>query len=151
MRKWHRWIGLVAGIFFISTAFTGVWLECERFFGEEEALRENEQRMRAIVETAVEGIITIDERGLVESINPASCQMFGYGPDEVVGCNVSLLMPSPHREQHDDYLANYLRTGEARIIGKPRTVKARRKNGEIFPARLHVSEFADGRRLFTRA
>lgn len=116
----------------------------------EEALRENEQRMRAIVETAVEGIITIDERGLVESVNPAACRMFGYGPDEIVGRNVSLLMPSPHRDQHDDYLANYLRTGEARIIGIGRELEGQRKNGTVFPMELSVSEIRLGdRRLFT--
>jgi len=116
----------------------------------EEALRENEQRMRAIVETAVEGIITINERGIVESVNPAACRMFGYAPDEVVGRNVSLLMPSPHREQHDDYLANYLRTGEARIIGIGRELEGRRKDGTVFPMELSVSEVQLGdRRLFT--
>ncbi len=116
----------------------------------EEALRENEQRMRAIVETAVEGIITIDERSIVESVNPAACRMFGYAPDEVVGRNVSLLMPSPHREQHDDYLANYLRTGEARIIGIGRELEGRRKDGTVFPMELSVSEVQLGdRRLFT--
>lgn len=116
----------------------------------EEALRESEQRMRAIVETAVEGIITIDERGMVESLNPAACRMFGYAPDEVVGRNISLLMPSPHREQHDDYLANYLRTGEARIIGIGRELEGQRKDGTVFPMELSVSEVRLGdRRLFT--
>ena len=117
----------------------------------EEALRENEQRMRAIVETAVEGIITIDERSIVESVNPAACRMFGYAPDEVVGRNVSLLMPSPHREQHDDYLANYLRTGEARIIGIGRELEGRRKDGTVFPMELSVSEVQLGDRGCSRA
>ncbi|MBX3732879.1 MAG: PAS domain S-box protein [Verrucomicrobiae bacterium] len=116
----------------------------------EEALHENEQRMRAIVETAVEGIITIDECGLVESMNPAACRMFGYGSDEVVGRNVSLLMPSPHREQHDDYLTNYLRTGQTRIIGSGRELEGRRKDGTVFPMELSVSEVRLGdSRLFT--
>lgn len=116
----------------------------------EEALRENEQRMRAIVETAVEGIITIDERGIVESVNPAACRMFGYAPDEVVGRNVSLIMPSPHRDQHEDYLANYLSTGQARIIGIGRELEGQRKDGTVFPMELSVSEVRLGdRRLFT--
>ncbi len=116
----------------------------------EEALRESEQRMRAIVETAVEGIITIDEHGMVESLNPAACRMFGYASAEVVGRNVSLLMPSPHRENHDDYLVNYLRTGQAKIIGIGRELEAQRKDGTVFPMELSVSEIRLGeRRLFT--
>jgi len=116
----------------------------------EEALRESEQRTRAIVETAVEGIITIDERGIVESVNPAACRMFGYAPEEVVGRNVSLLMPSPHREQHDDYLASYLHTGHAKIIGIGRELEGQRKDGKMFPMELSVSEVRLGdRRLFT--
>jgi PAS domain S-box-containing protein len=116
----------------------------------EEALRESEQRTRAIVETAVEGIITIDERGLVESVNPAACRMFGYAPEEVIGHNVSLLMPSPHRENHDDYLANYLRTGQAKIIGIGRELEGQRKDGNVFPMELSVGEVRLGdRRLFT--
>jgi PAS domain S-box-containing protein len=116
----------------------------------EEALRESELRVRAIVETAVEGIIIIDERGQVESLNPAACRMFGYPPEEVIGRNVSLLMPAPHREQHDSYLANYLLTGEARIIGIGRELEGQRKDGSVFPMELSVSEVRLGdRRRFT--
>ncbi|MBN9688650.1 MAG: PAS domain S-box protein [Verrucomicrobia bacterium] len=116
----------------------------------EEALRESEQRMRAIVETAVEGIITIGERGIVESVNPAACGMFGYAPEEVIGRNVSLLMPSPHREQHGDYLASFLRTGQAKIIGIGRELEGQRKDSSVFPMELSVSEVQlGGRRLFT--
>ena len=116
----------------------------------EEALRESEQRTRAIVETTVEGILTIDERGLVESINPAACRMFGYAPAEVIGRNVSLLMPSPHREGHDSYLASYLRTGQAKVIGVGRELEGQRKDGTVFPMELSVSELRLGERgLFT--
>ncbi len=106
----------------------------------EESLRDSEQRMRAVVETAVEGIFTIDERGIVESINPAACQMFGYKPEEVIGCNVSLLMPSPHRENHDSYLANYLRTGDAKFIGVGYELEGQRKDGTLFPMELSIGE-----------
>lgn len=115
-----------------------------------EALRESEQRMRAILETAVEGIITIDERGIVESMNPAACRIFRYEAAEVIGQNVSMLMPSPDREKHDTYLQNYLRTGHARIIGIGREVVGRRKDGTLFPMDLSVSEVRlHNRRLFT--
>ena len=113
-------------------------------------LHDSAERLRAILETAVEGIITIDERGRVESFNLAAEQIFGYPAAEVLGKNVSLLMPSPHREQHDIYIGNYLRTGRAKIIGIGREIVARRKDGTIFPMELAVSEvrLAD-RRLFT--
>jgi two-component system CheB/CheR fusion protein len=114
------------------------------------ALRDSAERLRAILETAVEGIITIDERGIIESFNLAAERIFGYPAREVIGKNVSLLMPAPHREQHDNYIGNYIRTGHAKIIGIGREIVARRKNGTVFPMDLSVSEvrLAD-RRLFT--
>jgi PAS domain S-box-containing protein len=114
------------------------------------ALRDSEERLRAILETAVEGIITIDGRGIIESANPAAEKIFGYPAAEVIGKNVSVLMPSPYREAHDGYLANYFRTGRAKIIGIGREVVGRRKDGTVFPMDLSVSEvrLAD-RRMFT--
>jgi PAS domain S-box-containing protein len=114
------------------------------------ALSDSEERLRAILETAAEGIITIDDRGRIESFNRAAEMIFGYKAAEVIGRNVSLLMPSPDRERHDSYVANYQRTGTARIIGIGREVAARRKDGSTFPIDLSVSEvrLAD-RRLFT--
>lgn len=114
------------------------------------ALRDSAERLRAILETAVEGIITIDERGIIESANASAETIFGYKAREIIGKNVSILMPSPHRQQHDAYLSNYRHTGQAKIIGIGREVSGRRKDGSVFPMDLSVSEvrLAD-RRLFT--
>ena len=114
------------------------------------ALRDSAERLRAILETAVEGIITIDERGTVESFNLAAERIFGFKAAGVIGKNISVLMPSPHHEQHDSYLANYRHTGHAKIIGIGREVSGRRKDGTIFPMDLSVSEVRLAeRRLFT--
>jgi len=116
----------------------------------EEALRESEARMRAIVETAVDGIVTIGEGGRIESFNPAAERLFGYTASEAIGQNVSLLMPAPYREEHDDYLRNYLATGVRKVIGIGREVVGRHKDGSEFPIDIAVTEFRLGeRRLFT--
>ncbi len=116
----------------------------------EEALRESEQRTRAIVDNAVEGILTIDERGMVKSVNPAACRLFGYAPEEIVGRHVSFLMPSPHREALDEYPADDLSAGRAKIISTWRELEGQRKDGSLFPMELSVSEVRLGdRRLFT--
>src|SRR5689334_3185414 len=114
------------------------------------ALDDSEQRLRAILDTAVEGIITIVENGIIESMNPAAVKIFGYKPAELIGRNINLLMPSPYHEQHDGYLAHYRRTGKAQIIGIGREVSGRRKDGTVFPMDLSVSEVnLTGQRLFT--
>lgn len=114
------------------------------------ALRDSTERLRAVVNTAVEAIITIDERGLIESFNAAAERMFGYTAAESIGKNVSMLMPSPYRENHDQYVDNYCRTGQARIIGIGREVVGRRKDGTVFPMDLSVGEVhLSSGRLFT--
>jgi len=116
----------------------------------EAALQESEARMRAIFETAVDAIVTIDELGMIERFNPAAERLFGYAEAEVVRKNVSMLMPSPFRERHDGYLENYKRTGERKIIGIGREVIGLRKNGSVFPMDLSVAEMRLGdRRMFT--
>jgi two-component system sensor kinase FixL len=116
----------------------------------EQALRASEARWRAVVETAVDGIIVIDARGRVEAFNPAAERLFGYTEREIVGQNVALLMPSKYREEHDSYLARYLATGDPRIIGIGREVPGLRKDGTTFPIHLSVAELSiDGARKFT--
>lgn len=97
-------------------------------------------RLQSIIETAIDGIILIDSKGIIEMINPAAATLFGYEPSEVVGENVSMLMPEPYRKWHDRYIENYLQTGEARIIGIGREVIGAKKDGTQFPFRLAISE-----------
>jgi len=111
---------------------------------------ENAALLIAIIENAIDGIITIDERGKIESINPAACKLFNYVPEEVIGKNVSVLMPPPDKEQHDEYLKRYQQTGHAHIIGIGREVKGLKKDGSIFPFRLGISQVQySGRKIYT--
>lgn len=115
----------------------------------ETALQESEARMRAIFETVIDAIVTIDENGIVERFNPAAENLFGYLEVEVAGRNVSMLMPSPYREMHDKYLLNYRETGVRKIIGLGREVMGLRKDGTVFPMDLSVGEMQLGtRRMF---
>jgi PAS domain S-box-containing protein len=109
----------------------------------------SEVQLRALLDTAVDGVMVIDERGLLQSYNRACERLFGWRADEVLGRNVSMLMPSPYREEHDGYLERYLRTGERRIIGIGREVQGRHKSGMVFPCELSVGEMRQGdRRAF---
>jgi two-component system sensor kinase FixL len=117
---------------------------------DQAALLEREAHLRSILETVPDGMIVIDERGIILSFSAAAERIFGYAAHEVCGRNVSLLMPSPHREHHDDYVQRYLRTNERRIIGIGRVVAGQRKDGSTFPMELAVGEVNHGgRRLFT--
>lgn len=113
-------------------------------------LRDSEVWTRAIIESAVDGIITIDEMGLIEYLNPAAVRMFGYESDELIGKNISILMGESHGLKHDEYLRRYRKTGRRNIIGMIRELEGRHKTGRIFPFELSVSEVYIGdRRLFT--
>ncbi|HEX7367542.1 MAG TPA: PAS domain-containing sensor histidine kinase [Pelobium sp.] len=111
---------------------------------------EKQALLNAIIENAIDGIITIDHRGIIETINPSACKLFGYEAEEVKGKNVSYLMPEPDKSKHDGYLERYQKTREAHIIGTGREVKGLKKSGEVFPFRLAVSEVQfDGRIIYT--
>ncbi|WP_034619844.1 PAS domain S-box protein [Chitinibacter tainanensis] len=101
-------------------------------------MQSNEAQMRAIVDTAVDGIITIDQHGLIRALNQAAEQQFGWPAAELIGQNINRLMPQPYRSEHDGYLLHYLQTGDARIIGQGREVYAQRRDGSVFPIRLAV-------------
>lgn len=111
---------------------------------------ENAALLKAIIDNAIDGIITINGRGIVETINPSACKLFQYTPKEVIGNNISMLMPSPYKSEHDEYIARYQQTREPHIIGIGREVTGQRKDGTTFPFRLGVSEvqFAE-RKIFT--
>ncbi|HVW94515.1 MAG TPA: PAS domain-containing sensor histidine kinase [Mucilaginibacter sp.] len=111
---------------------------------------ENVALLNAIIQNAIDGIITIDERGIVESINPSACKLFLYEPEEVIGNNISMLMPPPDRDRHDEYINRYQNTRVPHIIGIGREVTGLRKDGTRFPFRLGVSEVTfTERKIFT--
>jgi len=103
-------------------------------------IKKNEASFRAAIDSAADGIIGINSLGIIESFNKGAATIFGYSAEEMTGKNVSILMPSPHREQHDDYIRRYLKTNKPNILGKINELKAQRKDGTIFPIELIVSE-----------
>jgi two-component system sensor kinase FixL len=150
-------VALVSVAIFFSVLFTFIAREMaarqrsqEQLARQAEQLREGEARLRAVVDTAVEGIIVIDEQGIVESYNPAAERIFGFARSEVEGRNISMLMPAPYRQEHDGYLEHYLSTGEKKIIGIGREVAGQHKGGRVFPLELAVAEMnVNGHRKFT--
>ena len=107
-------------------------------------------RSRAVLDTAVDAIVTINAQGIISSVNPATLKMFGFAEGELIGRNVTVLMPEPFKHEHDRYITTYLETGRASIIGIGRQIVGKKKNGREFPAHLAVSEFSvRGVRYFT--
>jgi two-component system sensor kinase FixL len=116
----------------------------------EDIIRWRESQLSSILSTVPDAMVVIDESGLVLSFSAAAQALFGYAADEVIGRNVSMLMPSPDRERHDSYLQRYLDTGEKRIIGKGRVVFGERRDGTTFPLELAIGEARAGeQRIFT--
>jgi two-component system sensor kinase FixL len=111
---------------------------------------ESASRLKAIFESAIDGIITIDERGMIESMNPSAARLFGFQPEEVTGQSINILMPDPDKSRHDSYIHNYRTTGAGKIIGIGREVTGLRKDGTVFPFHLSISEVQlPDRRIFT--
>ncbi len=116
----------------------------------EEQLHASATRIQAVLNTVVDGIITIQQGGIIDSINPAAERIFGYASSEVIGQNINMLMPEPYHSEHDGYLQHYQKTGEKKIIGIGREVQGKRKNGIVFPMELAVSEMTiDGKQMFS--
>lgn len=141
VRPWQDVHGKMGGIIIMTEEIS------TRKIAERE-LRDQKNRIRAILDTAADAIVTIDHQGIIQSVNPATERFFGYSAAEAVGQNVNLLMPSPYKEEHDSYLENYRKTGVKKIIGIGREVVARRKDGSTFPVDLAVSEISE-QKLFT--
>lgn len=131
-------VGLEAAVLWV-TAYLVL-----RYRSSSRSLEDREQRLRALVATAVDGVIIIDANGTVQEYNPACEQLFGYGAEEVIGKNVKILMPPPYRDEHDEYLLRYRTTGNKRIIGIGREVEGQRKDGTTFPMELSVGEARPG-------
>lgn len=113
-------------------------------------LEKSEARKRAVVDNLLDGIITIDEKGIIETFNPAAEKIFGYSQHEVIGRNVKMLMPAPYQRNHDSYIQNYLSTGTKKIIGIGQDVTGKRKDGTVFPMELSVNAMkVRDHRLFT--
>jgi two-component system sensor kinase FixL len=146
-RQWLRWearpwrdlLGEIGGIVIVAEDVS----ERRRFQLE---LEEQQRRLTAVFETAMEAIVTADRHGVIQSVNPAALEIFGYAGDKLVGRNLAILMPEKVGSQHDRYIAGYLRTGVKKIIGQRRVVEGRRKDGSLFPLEISVREaaLADG-------
>lgn len=133
-----------------QTAFIAIILDLTERKNTFRQLKEKGQRLSAILNNAAEAIITINSHGIIESLNPAAEEIFGYKEQEIIGKNIDILMPSPWSEKHDNYIRRYVDTGEKRIIGSSREIYGKRKDATTFPLELSVSEVVvDNERTFT--
>jgi len=112
-------------------------------------LSKKENQLRAIVDNTIDAIITINDKGIIETFNNAAEKMFGYSADEAVGQNIKIMMPDTYSQKHDEYLETYLKKGEGKIIGRSRDVQGLHKQGSVFPITLGVNElWVNGQRKF---
>ncbi len=141
-------LAMLAGTLILSGLYFSVITRAKKKLLKD--IEASENFLREIVENTLDGIITIDSKGIVQTFNKGAESLFGYQAKEVIGENVSLLMPSRHREHHDQYVNNYLGTGVAKVIGKGQEIQARHKQGNYFYVRIGVSETeVDGEKYFT--
>ncbi|HEX3576573.1 MAG TPA: PAS domain S-box protein [Rhodopila sp.] len=147
----------------VSLTISPVWDDSGRLVGASKVARDitdakraqaeleaREAHLRSVLDSIPDAMVVIDDRGTVQSFSAAAERLFGYAEAEAVGRNVSILMPTPYKEQHDSYLARYFATGEKRVIGRGRVVVGQRKDGSTFPMELAVGEMTSGgRRSFT--
>ncbi len=130
--------------------FTGIVRDISSKKNIENNLRSSEAKIRAVLDTVLDSIITINHKGMIETVNPATEKLFGYSSNELLGHNINMLMPDPYHSEHDNYLRGYLNTGDKKVIGIGREVIGQRKNGTNFPMELAVSEMQiEGQRMFT--
>jgi PAS domain S-box-containing protein len=116
---------------------------------QQQEVLESEERIRAIIDTVIDAIITIDTEGIIDSFNPAAEQIFGYSWSEIVGQNVSMLMPEPYQSEHDQHIQNYLNTGKAKIMGQRLEAMGKHKDGSSFPIDIAINEMLEGdKRMF---
>ena len=140
----------VAGLVLALLAISAALLFAVRRFEQRNSslfmhsLQSSVSRQRAILQSMVDGMVTTDATGKIHHVNHAVTKLFGYQPSELIGANVRMLMPEPHRSAHDGYMRHYLDTGERKIIGKGREVMGRRKDGSLFPALLTLGESIEG-------
>jgi two-component system sensor histidine kinase EvgS len=126
-----------------------VFRDVSEEYATQKALRDRATHIRTILSNMADCIVTIDQKGIIETVNPAVERVFQYTANELLGQNIKMLMPQPYRDEHDGYLQRYLSTGKAHVIERVREVHGRRKNGDIFPIDLKVTEMwlDDGRRF----
>lgn len=135
-------LAIMVIIFFIGYFYRNNRQALQAILFAKKQTEDTEVQQRYILEEMVDGVITIDQQGIIHSINPAGERIFGYAANEVIGKNVKILMPAPYHAEHDGYLNNYMTSGQAKIIGIGRQVNGLRKNGQVFPLDLAVSEIS---------
>lgn len=145
-----RWMAVAARTLTFAALCVGISWFGERLLQSRRRAAAREAHLHSILATVPDAMIVIDVRGAIQSFSAAAERLFGYAAAEILGRNVKILMPSPYRENHDDYLDRYARTGEKRIIGIGRIAVARRKDGTTFPIELSIGEMrSNGDRFFT--